>query len=125
MKFADFICANTVKAKLKARDKEGFIREMTEALWDAGQIAEPDDEFVVKAILKREELGNTVTAGGVAVAHGKHRGVQRITGTAAVCRPGVDFNSLGGKTACSVRLVILLISPPDCQVDYLKTLSWI
>ncbi len=125
MKFADFICANAVKAQLQASDKEGVIREMTRALLDAGQIAEPDYESVVKAILKREELGTTVTAGGVAVAHGEHASVQWVSGTAAVCRPGVDFSSFGGKAARSVRFVILLISPPDCQVDYLKALSWI
>ena len=81
----------------------------TEALWDAGQIAEADYESIVRAILKREKLGTTVTAGGVALAHTKHPGAQRISGTAAVCRPSVDFSSFAGKTARSVRFVILLI----------------
>ena len=84
-----------------------------------------DYDSVARAILKREELGTTVTAGGVALAHGKHPGVQRISGTVAVCRPAIDFGSMEGKRVCLVRFVLLLVSPPDCQVDYLKTLSWL
>ncbi len=125
MKFADFICASAVRAELQARDKEEVIREMTQALLDAGNIADRDYESLVTALLKREELGTTVTSAGVAVVHVKHPGVQRIIGTAAVCRPSVDFSGQGGKTARSVRFVILLISPLDRRVDYLKALSWI
>jgi mannitol/fructose-specific phosphotransferase system IIA component (Ntr-type) len=125
VKLTDFICANAVKAELTARDKEGVIREMTWSLSDAGQIVQADYESVVKAVLKREALGTTVTAGGVAVAHGKHPGVQWISGAAAVCRPSVDFGSFAGNMASSVRFVILLVSPSGCQVDYLKPLSWI
>ena len=122
MKFADFICASAVRAELQARDKEEVIREMTQALLDAGNIADRDYESLVTALLKREELGTTATS---AVVHVKHPGVQRIIGTAAVCRPSVHFSGQGGKTARSVRFVILLISPLDRRVDYLKALSWI
>ncbi len=125
MNFADFICASAVRAELQARDKEEVIREMTQALSDAGNIADRDYESLVTALLKREELGTTATSAGVAVVHVKHPGVQRIIGTAAVCRPSVDFSGQGGKTARSVRFVILLISPLDRRVDYLKALSWI
>ena len=61
MKFADFICRDAVNAELEAKDKEGVIREMTEALLDAGQIAEPDYESVLQAIRKRiaEQGGQT------------------------------------------------------------------
>ena len=74
MKFADFICASAVRAELQARDKEDVIREMTQALLDAGNIADRDYESLVTALLKREELGTTVTSTGVAVVHGKHPG---------------------------------------------------
>ncbi len=120
MKFADFISAQAVCAELKAVDKEGTIREMAQALLDAGRIEADEFESIVKAILKREELGSTGIGRGVAVPHTKHPSVDQLVGTVAVSRDGVDFASLDGET---VQLFFLLISPPDRPGDHLRALE--
>ena len=120
MKFADFVCREAIRADLAAMDKEGAIREMAQALLDAGQIEADEFESVVKAILKREELGSTGIGRGVAVPHTKHPSVDRLVGTVAVSSQGVDFSSLDGET---VQLFFLLISPPDRPGDHLRALE--
>jgi len=120
MKFADFVCREAIRADLAAMDKEGAIREMAQALLDAGQIEADEFESVVKAILKREELGSTGIGRGVAVPHTKHPSVDRLVGTVAVSGQGVDFSSLDGET---VQLFFLLISPPDRPGDHLRALE--
>ena len=105
MKFADFICREAILAQLAAIDKEGAIREMVQALCKAGQVEADESESIVKAILKREELGSTGIGRGVAVPHTKHPSVDRLVGTVAVSRQGVDFASLDGET---VHLFFLL-----------------
>ena len=120
MKFADFISGDAVRSELAADDKEGVIREMAGALLKAGKIAESDLEGIIKAILKREELGSTGIGRGVAVPHTKHPSVDRLVGTVAVSHEGVDFNSLDGER---VQLFFLLISPPDRPGDHLRALE--
>ncbi|HEY1066475.1 MAG TPA: PTS sugar transporter subunit IIA [Pirellulales bacterium] len=120
MKFSDFVCPEAIRADLKAADKEGAIREMAQALLEAGKIIPADFEGIVRAVLNREELGSTGIGRGVAVPHTKHPSVDRLVGTVAVSRSGVDFASLDGER---VRLLFLLISPPDRPGDHLRALE--
>jgi PTS system nitrogen regulatory IIA component len=120
MRFADFVSREAVRADLHADDKEGVIREMTKMLLDAGRIRPDEYESIVKAILKREELGSTGIGGGVAVPHTKHHSVDRLVGCVAVSGAGVDFASLDGE---KVHLLFLLISPPDRPGDHLRALE--
>jgi PTS system fructose-specific IIA component/PTS system nitrogen regulatory IIA component len=120
MKFADFICQNAVLAQLTAMDKEGAVRELVQTLAKAGRVEADEAESIVKAILKREELGSTGIGRGVAVPHTKHPSVDRLVGTVAVSSQGVDFASLDGEV---VHLFFLLISPPDRPGDHLRALE--
>jgi PTS system fructose-specific IIA component/PTS system nitrogen regulatory IIA component len=120
MKFHDFVSRESIKADLAADDKEAVIREMAESLRAAGGIADGEFESIVKAILKREELGSTGIGRGVAVPHTKHPSVERLVGSVGVSREGVDFNSLDGE---KVQLFFMLISPPDRPSDHLRALE--
>lgn len=120
MKFADFVSREAVRADLTADDKPGVIREMVQALLDANRVAPDQFESIVKAILKREELGSTGIGRGVAVPHTKHPSIDRLVGSVAVSAEGVDFDSLDGE---KVHLFFLLISPPDRPGDHLRALE--
>ena len=120
MKFADFVSREAIRADLAADDKEGVIREMVQALVDVSQIDADEQESIVKAILKREELGSTGIGRGVAVPHTKHPSVDNLIGTVAVSSQGVNFNSLDGE---KVNLFFLLISPPDRPGNHLRALE--
>ncbi|HEV3137015.1 MAG TPA: PTS sugar transporter subunit IIA, partial [Pirellulales bacterium] len=67
MKFGDFVSSEAIRAQLTADDKEGAIREMIGALLKAGKISNDEIDSIVKAIMKREELGSTGIGRGVAV----------------------------------------------------------
>lgn len=120
MKFSDFVCVSAIKADLAADDKEGVIKELVGQLIAVGQIKAEEQESIVKAIMKREELGSTGIGRGVAVPHTKHPSVDRLIGTVGVSGMGVDFQSLDGE---KVQLFFLLISPPDRPGDHLRALE--
>jgi len=120
MKFADFVSAEAIRAQLDADNKEGVIREMAGSLKEAGKISGDELDSIIRAILKREELGSTGIGRGVAVPHTKHPSVNRLVGTVAVSQEGVDFDSLDGE---KVQLFFLLISPPDRPGDHLRALE--
>ena len=120
MKFSDFVVPKAIQSELAADDKEGVIREMVQALLDAGGIKKNEFESIVKAILKREELGSTGIGRGVAVPHTKHPSVDQLVGSVAISGEGVDFDSLD---ADKVHLFFLLVSPPDRPGDHLRALE--
>jgi len=120
MKFADFVQVGAIKADLAADDKEGAIRELVESLVNAGALKADDLDGILKAIMKREELGSTGIGKGIAVPHTKHASVAKLVGTVGVTSEGVDFNSLDGE---KVHLFFLLISPPDRPGDHLRALE--
>ena len=120
MKFADFVNATAIKAELASDSKENVIRELVESLVEAGQIKAAEQESILQAIMKREELGSTGIGKGVAVPHTKHPSVEKLVGTVGVSTDGVDFESLDGD---KVQLFFLLVSPLDRPGDHLRALE--
>lgn len=103
-----------------ANTKESVIRKMVASLKASGAFDPKQEEEVVAAILKREELGSTGIGNGVAVPHTKHKSVEKLSATVAISRNGVDFASLDDEP---VFIFFLLISPPDRPGDHLRGLE--
>ncbi len=120
MKFADFICAESITPRVSSDEKQAVILELVDSLVKSGEIAADDREGIVAAIMKREELGSTGIGRGIAVPHTKYPGVKKLIGTVGVSEEGVDFDSLDGE---KVMLLFLLVSPPDSPKDHLRALE--
>lgn len=120
MKLTEFVVADAIIPDLKADTKEGAIRAMVASLAAAGTIKAEDQEGIVAAIMKREDLGSTGIGKGVAVPHTKHASVDRLVSTIAIAKDGVDFASLDGE---DVHILFLLVSPPDRPGDHLRALE--
>lgn len=122
MRFDEFIVVDSINPNLQATTKEDAIREMASSLVKAGKLPEDDYESLVRAIIKREELGSTGIGRGIAVPHTKHPCVKELVGTVAVSNKGVEFDSLDGEP---VYVLFLLISPPNEPARHLRALELI
>ncbi len=120
MKLTDFVDAASVNPDLQAGTKEEAIRSMVGSLKESGKIQADQEEAIIAAILKREELGSTGIGKGVAVPHTKHASVTELIATVALSNEGVDFASLDGEP---VYIFFLLVSPPDQPGDHLRGLE--
>ncbi len=120
MKLSDFVVREAILTDLKATTKEAAIRSMVESLSSSGNIKGADQEGIIAAILKREELGSTGIGKGVAVPHTKHLSVDKLVATIALSKEGVEFASLDGE---DVHILFLLVSPPDRPGDHLRALE--
>ena len=116
MRLSEFVVRDAIIPQMAASTKEGVIREMIASLHAAGQFPNADLDDIVRAILKREELGSTGIGRGVAIPHAKHTCADKLTGTIALSPKGVDFKSLDGEKA---YVFVLLISPQDRPGDHL------
>ena len=120
MKPSDFVVPEAILVDLQAIGKEEAIREIVRSLHHANRLPEQDLDSVTRAILGREELGSTGIGQGVAVPHTRHPTVNRLIGTVALSRRGVDFAALDGEP---VDIFFLLISPPNQPGDHLRALE--
>ncbi|MDY3551706.1 PTS sugar transporter subunit IIA [Gemmata sp. JC717] len=100
--------------------KEQVIREMVGALHAAGHFRASDVDEIVRAVLRREELGTTGIGRHIAIPHSRHPAADRLIGTLALSRDGLPFDSLDGEP---VYVFILLVSPQDRPGDHLRALE--
>ena len=120
MRMSDFIVKEAILGELTANSKETVIREMVDALRQAGYFKSTEPDDIVRAILKRELLGSTGIGRGVAIPHTKHPSVDRLIGTVAISHGGVSFESLDGEP---VYVFVMLVSPQDRPGDHLRALE--
>jgi PTS system fructose-specific IIA component/PTS system nitrogen regulatory IIA component len=93
---------------------------MVESLRAAGSFHGGDSDDIVRAVLKREQLGSTGIGRGIAIPHTKHNSVDRLVGTVAVSPGGVPFESIDAEP---VHVFVLLVSPQDRPGDHLRALE--
>jgi len=122
MKFSEIVIKDSIVTDLQAGSKEDAIRRMVSSLRSSGQVSAENEDSIVTAILKREELGSTGIGNGIAVPHTKHPSVDNLVATIAIAPEGIDFSSLDGD---DVYILFLLISPPDRPGDHLRALETI
>jgi PTS system fructose-specific IIA component/PTS system nitrogen regulatory IIA component len=120
MSMTDFVAREAIVPALAATTKEAVIREIVESLRSTGHVPGDVADDIVRAILKREQLGSTGIGRGIAIPHTKHASVDRLTGTVALSRTGVAFDSIDGEP---VYVFVLLVSPQDRPGDHLRALE--
>ncbi len=69
---------------------------------------------------ERERLGSTAIGDGIAIPHGKLKGITQILGVFGRSREGIDFDSLDGSPT---HLFFLLVAPEDSASLHLKALA--
>jgi nitrogen PTS system EIIA component len=100
--------------------KQHVIGEMVASLRSAGYFREDDLGDIVRAVMRREQLGTTGIGHGIAIPHSRHPSVDRLIGTLAIARDGLPFESLDGEP---VYVFVLLVSPQERPGDHLRALE--
>jgi len=118
MKIAEILTPELVIPELKGCTKPEILRELAACL--AARYREIEVDILIATLAERERLGSTAIGDGIAIPHGKIRGVKQILGTFGRHPKGVDFESLdGGPT----HLFFLLVAPEDSTSLHLKALA--
>lgn len=118
MKLVDILSNDNVIIPLKSHEKQKIIEEMVDHLFLMKKIGNRDR--ILKAILDREHVMSTGVGDHVAIPHGKADGVRDIVASLGITDTDVDFHSIDNKP---VRLIFLLVGPPDKTGPHLKALS--
>jgi PTS system nitrogen regulatory IIA component len=75
---------------------------------------------VLDAVTERERLGSTGVGDGVAIPHARTDLVDRVCGVFARLKHPVDFDSVDGRPA---DLLFMLLAPEEAGAEHLKALA--
>ena len=117
MKICEVLQKKAILADLKALNKKGILEELVAPV---AEIANVNQEELVKVLLERERLGSTGIGGGIGIPHGKLKELESLVLGFGLSRKGVDFESLDGKPA---HIFFLLITPENSTGLHLKLLA--
>lgn len=120
MKLRDFIVTDAISPRLNAGDRDGVIRELVNALAQAGAVEASAVDEIVAALIKREQNGSTGFGKGVAVPHVKHAKVRQMAGAIGCSEAGVDFSALDHQPVYSI---VLLLSPDNQPQQHLQAMN--
>lgn len=120
MKIMDFLSKGAIVPELKSSKKEDIIKELVDALINAGEIEKRHRNKLIEALIAREELGSTAIGQGVAIPHAKCDCVSKLVAAFGLVSKGVDFDSLDGEP---VYILFLLVAPQDSAGPHLKALA--
>jgi len=118
MKITDILSPDVVVADLKGTTKPDVLNELAKAL--AARYTEIKLADLTAVLAERERLGSTAIGDGIAIPHGKLRGVTKIIGAFGRHQQGVDFDSLDGEPS---QIFFVLVAPEDSASLHLKALA--
>ena len=103
---------------LKAKTKRGVLAELSE-IFTLGP-NKVDSKLMVDVLMEREKLGSTGIGDGIAIPHGKLKGMDTLLLSFGRSREGIDFESIDSKP---VHLFFLLMAPESSTGQHLKALA--
>ena len=118
MRIVDLLHKQGMNLNIKPTSKEQCINELVDLMDKTGNLN--NKEEYKKAILAREELSTTGIGDGIAIPHGKTNAVKKASLAAAVCKEGVDYDSLDGMP---VNLFFMIAVPDNSDNLHLEVLA--
>jgi fructose-specific phosphotransferase system IIA component len=107
-----------VKVPLTGKDKQAVIAELVDVL-DANKLLIDKDD-VLQSVMNREATRSTGIGSGIAIPHGKCKGVKELVMAIGISRQGIEFQSIDEKP---VHIVVLLASPMDKTGPHIQALA--
>jgi len=118
MKITEILTPEMVIPELSGETKAEVLSELAQRLCSTHR--EIAFDRLLAVLNERERLGSTAIGDGIAIPHGKIRGITQILGAFGRSTRGLDFDSLDGNPT---HLFFLLIAPEESTSLHLKALA--
>lgn len=118
MNIGEIINPDRVQFQRDIHSKKRALEEISRLL--ASGATALDSNEVLVSLSSREKLGSTGLGGGVAIPHGRVRGIENCVGAFLRIGNGVDYEASDDQ---DVDLVFGLLVPQNCNEEHLKILA--
>ncbi len=118
MNIISLLDTNNVFPNLEAEDKLEVLNRLIDSL--ASKVEEEELEAIRNAVLEREKIMSTGVGKGLAIPHGKAKGINDNYASFAILKDPIDYEAVDDKP---VKLVFLLAGPQSSNSLHIKMLS--
>jgi PTS system nitrogen regulatory IIA component len=117
MELADILAERAVLTCTGAVSKRQLFETLSER---AAELTGFPRTEIFETLMGREELGSTGLGNGIAIPHGKLKGLNGVTAVFARLEQPIEFDAVDDQP---VDLVVMLLAPMGAGADHLKALS--
>ncbi len=118
MKLTELVTADLIVTPLKSSTKKHVIHDLLDLLYKKDLVKNRDQALA--DILTREKHLSTGMENGLAVPHAKSDSVEQLIVAFGVSPEGIEFESLDGKPA---HYIFLVMSPRDTSGPHIQALA--
>jgi len=118
MKLLNFLKEEWVIPELSGTDKPSILKELSGVLMKP--CGATSSEELIQVLLEREKLGSTGIGEGVAIPHGRLKGLKQFFISFGRSTRGMDFDSIDHKPC---QLFFMVIAPENSAVENLNLLG--
>ncbi len=118
MRMDDIVSLERIRSHISVSSKKRMLENVA-TLFCEGE-SELDTHGVFQALVERERLGSTAIGHGVALPHGRVKGLGQVLGAFVTLAHDVDYD---GVDKAPVRMVFALLIPEQATSEQLQLLS--
>ncbi|NFF80500.1 PTS fructose transporter subunit IIC [Clostridium botulinum] len=123
MRIVDLLKKQGIELNFNPSSKNECIEKLVNLMDKTGNLN--NKEEYKKAIIAREAQSTTGIGEGIAIPHGKTNAVKKASLAAAVCKKGVDYDSLDGAPANLFFMIAVPDNSDNLHLEVLARLSTI
>lgn len=117
MELADILSQQSIIACAKVASKRQLLQLLADR---AAELTGLDSQTIFETLQNREQLGSTGLGNGIAIPHGKIKGLSGVAALFVRLAQPIDFDAVDDQP---VDLVVMLLAPEGSGADHLKALS--
>lgn len=117
MEIRNILKLEAILSSVKASGKKHILQELSR---HAANVTGIEEVRIFETLLERERLGTTGVGNGIAIPHGKLKGIDSLHGVFARLVKPIDFDAIDERP---VDLIFLLLAPQGAGADHLKALA--
>ena len=120
MSIGELLTEDLIDLEVKGDDKYRVIEQLLDLLVKAGKVK--DKQQALQDLIEREQYLSTGLENGLAVPHAKTSAVDGLLVSFGLSREGVEFDSVDGKPA---HFIFLVLSPRETSGPHIRALAQI
>jgi len=117
MKIYEIVTPDRIRLSLPGSSKKRVLEQLCELLVPGTGL---DFNTIFQAIFERERIGSTAIGQGIALPHGRLKGLEQAVGAFAVLEQPIDFDAMDQQP---VTMVFALLVPEEATDEHLQLLS--
>ncbi|HFD81428.1 MAG TPA: PTS IIA-like nitrogen-regulatory protein PtsN [Gammaproteobacteria bacterium] len=118
MQISELLLPERIACQRQGSSKKRALEELARLL--AGALPDFNDGEIFESLISRERLGSTGLGRGVALPHGRLKGLKAPVAALLTLQQGVDFDAIDGQP---VDLLFALLVPDESTDEHLQILA--